>query len=152
MLDLYKIAEDLLPVLERGEGRYGNSWYNDYRKDKQKAISMIKDEIGWMLTTKFDGDDDRNKIGDYTFQFISGYTGEEDGPRDINFVCKVNDTYYKVNGYYDSWSDGEIYWDSAVEVKNGKLETVERVVTQNVLTLKDEDGEVLYEEVVGWKS
>jgi hypothetical protein len=61
--------------------------------------------------------------GDHEVAFVDGYTGEEGGPTDVNFICRIDDHYFQVHGYHDSWNGGETFWDQATYLGQLKKDT-----------------------------
>lgn len=58
------------------------------------------------------------------YAFVTGYTGSEGEGSDINFICRINDDFWRVFGNYDSWNGAEIYWGQSDYL--GKCEIVEK--------------------------
>lgn len=75
-------------------------------------------------------------------EFICGYTGAEGEGENVNFVCRLEDKYYRVFGTYDSWNGTDIYWGEATLLGKNCVRTT-RTLNIDKEVLIDEEGKII---------
>lgn len=119
-----------------------------------KTLAKRLNEIAAELDIDFDedsswGDELRDAISPwrdetvehYVFKEVVGYTGEEGGGENVDYILSITNTktneteYYNVTGYYASYDGTTLHYDESYQVFPS-----EEVITVNRTTFKDANG------------
>lgn len=104
--------------------------------EEESILDDLKDALLWVTS---------RKVGNYQFSEVDGYSGTEGGGENIDFLLKILNTetleeeFYQVLGYYDSYDGTTIHYDESFQVFPEQKEVT---VIRNIY--KDANGKERY--------